>query len=98
MFEIPAAAHVLEIKGLAVSPDRQHQGLGRMLLTAAIDLARERGARRLVLRVLGWNSRARALYESCGFEVEGVMRELFLLDGRYVDDVIMALDLTRDTG
>ena len=30
----------------------------------------------------------------CGFEVEGVLRGEFLLGGRYVDDVLMALDLT----
>jgi len=40
--------------------------------------------------VLGPNSGARALYEACGFEVEGVLREEFFLDGRYVDDVQMA--------
>jgi RimJ/RimL family protein N-acetyltransferase len=40
--------------------------------------------------VLGPNAAARALYESCGFTVEGVLREEFLLDGQYVDDVLMA--------
>jgi hypothetical protein len=33
------------------------------------------------------------LYESCGFRVEGVLREEFRIEGRYVDDVLMALDL-----
>jgi RimJ/RimL family protein N-acetyltransferase len=47
-----------------------------------------------MLRVLSANTRARALDESCGFETEGVLPELFLLEGQYVDDVIMALDLT----
>ena len=56
--------------------------------------AREAGARRLTLRVLAHNADARSLYAACGFEIEGVLRELFQLDGRYVDDVLMALDLT----
>jgi RimJ/RimL family protein N-acetyltransferase len=43
--------------------------------------------------VLGTNPAARALYEAYGFVVEGVQREEFLLDGRYVDDVLMALQL-----
>ena len=53
-----------------------------------------RGARKLSLRVLGDNTVARGLYESCGFAVEGVLRDEFLVDGRYVDDVLMARDLT----
>jgi RimJ/RimL family protein N-acetyltransferase len=46
-----------------------------------------------MIRALGPNLPARALYESCGFATEGILRELFFLDGHYVDDVIMALDL-----
>ncbi len=48
----------------------------------------------MTLRVLGHNHAARGLYESAGFVVEGVLRGEFLLDGVYVDDVAMALDLT----
>jgi RimJ/RimL family protein N-acetyltransferase len=48
------------------------------------------------LRVLETNSRARLLYEAGGFEVEGVLHGEFMLAGRYVDDLLMARDLTRD--
>jgi ribosomal protein S18 acetylase RimI-like enzyme len=85
--------HVVSIRGLAVAPSHQRRGVARALLTAAEAAARERGARRLTLRVLATNTAARALYEAYGFVVEGVQREEFLLDGRYVDDVLMALDL-----
>jgi ribosomal protein S18 acetylase RimI-like enzyme len=85
--------HVVLIRGLAVSPGFQRRGIARALLAAAEATARERGARRLTLRVLGTNPAARALYEGYGFVVEGVQREEFLLDGRYVDDVLMALQL-----
>ena len=53
--------------------------------------------RKVTLRVLGHNAPARGLYAACGFEVEGVLRDLFLLDGRYVDDILMSLDLTGDS-
>jgi ribosomal protein S18 acetylase RimI-like enzyme len=86
--------HVLSVHGLAVAPAFQRRGLGRALLRAAVEEAGERGARRLTLRVLATNAGARALYDACGFVVEGVLREEFLLDGRYVDDVLMALDLS----
>jgi len=86
--------HVADIRGLAVAPDHQGRGLGRALVQAALDAARERGARKVTLRVLGPNTAARALYESCGFVVEGVRRDEFFLDGRYVDDVLMARMIT----
>jgi ribosomal protein S18 acetylase RimI-like enzyme len=86
--------HVVELKGLAVDPGHHGRGIGRLLVEAAIRVAVERGARRLTLRVLDPNTAAKALYRSCGFTVEGVLREEFSLDGRYVDDVLMALDLT----
>lgn len=83
-------AHVLELQGLAVDPARQRCGAGRRLVEASVELARGRGARKLALRVLGSNVRARRLYESCGFLVEGVLHAEFFLGGRYVDDVLMA--------
>jgi RimJ/RimL family protein N-acetyltransferase len=83
--------HVLSVNGIAVDPARQGQGVGRALIDGAIMEARRRGARRLTLRVFSPNERARRLYESAGFVVEGVLRDEFFLDGRYVDDVLMAL-------
>jgi ribosomal protein S18 acetylase RimI-like enzyme len=91
---VPSNRHVLMVRGLAVDPARRGEGIGRALVDAAVREARDRGARRLTLRVLGPNAAARALYEASGFVVEGVLREEFLLDGRYVDDVLMARDLT----
>ncbi|MFI1070114.1 GNAT family N-acetyltransferase [Streptomyces puniciscabiei] len=82
-------AHVLQIQGLAVAAQARGRGLGRALIRAAVEEARGRGARRLTLRVLGHNAPARALYASEGFAVEGVQPEEFLLDGAYVDDVLM---------
>lgn len=89
-------AHVLELQGLAVDPARQRCGAGRQLVEASVELARGRGARKLALRVLGSNVRARRLYESGGFLVEGVLRAEFFLGGRYVDDVLMARILITD--
>jgi ribosomal protein S18 acetylase RimI-like enzyme len=87
--------HVLTVNGIAVDPALQGRGVGRALIEAAVAEARARGARRLTLRVFSANERARRLYESAGFVVEGVLRDEFLLDGRYVDDVLMARVLER---
>jgi ribosomal protein S18 acetylase RimI-like enzyme len=86
---LPTNQHVRQIQGLAVAPDAQGAGIGRALIEAACAAARAQGARRMTLRVLGHNAPARRLYEKCGFTVEGVCPEEFLLDGRYVDDVFM---------
>jgi ribosomal protein S18 acetylase RimI-like enzyme len=88
--------HVLEVSGLAVHPDRQRQGIGRRLVEAAVREALDRDARKLTLRVLGPNAAARRLYEANGFVVEGVLRAEFLLDGAYIDDVLMARHLVPD--
>ncbi|MFD2092435.1 hypothetical protein [Blastococcus deserti] len=37
----------------------------------------------------------RAPYASCGFEVEGVLRQELWLGGRYVDDARTARDLRQ---
>lgn len=92
--DLGSNAHVLEITGLAVEPRLQRTGLARRLLDAAVGLATARGARRLRLRVLAPNAAARALYERSGFTIDGVLHEEFLLGGRYVDDVLMSLELT----
>lgn len=81
--------HVRQIQGLAVADEARGAGVARALLRATREEARGRGARRLTLRVLGHNTPARKLYESEGFVVEGILPEEFLLDGVYVDDVLM---------
>jgi ribosomal protein S18 acetylase RimI-like enzyme len=93
---LPATDHVCTISGIAVAIEHRRHGVGRRLVDAAAHEARVRGARRLTLRVLAPNSGARELYESAGFVVEGIQRDEFFLDGRYIDDVLMALDLTRE--
>ncbi|MER7753447.1 GNAT family N-acetyltransferase [Kitasatospora sp. NPDC097643] len=85
--------HVRQIQGLAVDGTVRGRGIGRRLVEAACDAARAEGARKISLRVLGWNAPARRLYEACGFVVEGSLAEEFLIDGSYVDDVWMARTL-----
>lgn len=91
--ELASNAHVRQIQGLAVSEEARGMGVGRLLIRAAVAEARSRGALRLSLRVLGHNTPARRLYESEGFVVEGIQPREFLLDGEFVDDVLMAREL-----
>jgi RimJ/RimL family protein N-acetyltransferase len=80
--------------GISVHPEWQGIGLGRRLMSAALDWARTEKAapRRVELRVLADNARARSLYAAFGFTVEGVRRQAVRLpDGSYVDEVLMAV-------
>jgi ribosomal protein S18 acetylase RimI-like enzyme len=52
---------------LYVVPERRGQGLGRALMTAAIELARQEGADHMDLGTSEDDVAARALYESLGF-------------------------------
>jgi ribosomal protein S18 acetylase RimI-like enzyme len=52
---------------LYVVPERRGQGLGRALMLAAIELARERGADYMDLNTGEQDAAARELYESLGF-------------------------------
>ncbi|GAA1305222.1 GNAT family N-acetyltransferase [Streptomyces javensis] len=86
-------AHVRQIQGLAVDERVRGRGVARALLGAAYQEARRQGATRMTLRVLGHNTPARRLYASEGFAVEGVLPGEFLLEGEYVDDVMMGRPL-----
>jgi len=90
---LPENAHVVQVQGLAVHPDARRQGVASGLLGAAEAALRERGTRKLTLRVLSTNQPAIRLYERLGFMREGALREEFCINGRFVDDVMMAKKL-----
>jgi ribosomal protein S18 acetylase RimI-like enzyme len=56
------------LEELYVVPARRGGGLGRALMEAAMDLARERGARYMDLGTAETDVAARALYEKLGFD------------------------------
>jgi ribosomal protein S18 acetylase RimI-like enzyme len=64
------AAEDCELEDLFVSADARRSGLGRALLAAAIERARERGVRRIALDTAERNEAAVALYRSFGFSDE----------------------------
>lgn len=65
------------------------QGVGRQLLTALVEAAREHGYWKLVSRVFPFNAASRALCRSCGFREVGVYEKHGRLDGRWLDVVIV---------
>lgn len=60
-------APTLMIHDLFIEEAARGSGAGKALVTAAAQLAEERGGCRLDVNVLGWNEKARKFYESLGF-------------------------------
>ena len=66
-------APIMNIGPLAILPKYQGKGLGRLLLRAALQFAKEKSYKKTILSVNGENERAQALYIKEGFkQVEGV--------------------------
>ena len=86
----PASHHVADL-GLMVAASHRRQGLGRALLQQAVAWGADSGIHRLELHVFSWNEPALALYESFGFEREGLRRQQYRRGAVYVDAVLMAL-------
>lgn len=60
-------AHTFELTKMAVDEPYQGRGYGQLLLAAALDLARERGARRVILYSQRRLAAAISVYRKAGF-------------------------------
>lgn len=85
----PASAHVADL-GLMVAEDYRRRGIGRALMQAAETWAREVGVRKIELHVFPYNTAAVALYESLGYQQEGLRRGHYRRGRDYVDAILMA--------
>ena len=76
---------------MAVHDKYQGQGIGKMLILTAIDLADNwLNLIRLELDVYTDNERALRLYKNFDFEIEGRMRYASFRGGKYIDSYLMA--------
>jgi RimJ/RimL family protein N-acetyltransferase len=78
---------------IGVRADAAGRGIGTGLLRHAKDWAAAHGLHRLELTVMAHNTRAIRLYERMGFSVEGRRSECLLIDGRFIDELTMAVIL-----
>lgn len=79
---------------LYIAPQWQRRGVGAALVSCIDRHARERGARRLVLRVNRHNVQAIAAYRKYGFEVLAPVVEA-IGGGFVMDDYVMTKNLQR---
>jgi N6-L-threonylcarbamoyladenine synthase/ribosomal-protein-alanine N-acetyltransferase len=88
----PRGSGQADIQTIAVAPEARRHGLGRALMLALLDEARERAAAEVFLEVRADNPNARALYDSLGFEQIAVRPRYYQPDG--VDAQIMRWGVT----
>lgn len=87
-------AHKGRLFGMYVSPTSRNLGVGRLLLNAVLDAARE-SVELIQLSVVRENRPARQLYESVGFLEYGLETKASKYGDKYYDEALMALDFGR---
>jgi RimJ/RimL family protein N-acetyltransferase len=84
--------HVATI-GVSVHPDFWGKGVATQLIKSAIELAREKGIKRLEIETLSGNAQMRHVSESLGFKQESLRIERVQKDGLYYDEVSYSMHL-----
>jgi phosphinothricin acetyltransferase len=72
-----------------ISRSARHQGLGRLLLDAVINLATERGYHKLIGRLLSANMPSRQLVRGLGFREVGIHQRHGKIGDKWVDVVVV---------
>jgi len=72
-----------------VHRDHQRRGVGRLLLGALLEVARDSGFHTVIARIDSQSSGSLALHESLGFVTVGVERQIGRKFGHWLDSVIM---------
>lgn len=72
--------------GIGVAKKAQGQGIGKKLIAAVIEKARQQNIGKLSLRVMDSNPRARKFYEALGFVREAHYKNEFWINNHWVDD------------
>ena len=88
----PAYASTCE-NSMYVQADRIGQGIGRRLLEALVDAAREAGFRQMIAVVGGGEPASVALHQRCGFREAGRMKTVGFKFGKWLDTVYMQRSL-----
>lgn len=83
--------HKGRLWGLMVLPDQRRQGVARKLCEAAITMATTYPVEKLGLELTSEAIAAMRLYRSLGFKIETVEPMALKSEGRYLDEIRMAL-------
>ncbi|KIL49116.1 GNAT family N-acetyltransferase [Jeotgalibacillus campisalis] len=86
--------HKSDIVAMYVDPRCRKKGIGRKLMETAIKKAEEiKEVEQILLAVAEPNKTAKSLYVSLGFKSFGLERKALKLDGLYIDEEYMKLEI-----
>lgn len=88
--------HKGRLWGMFVQPSARKLGIGRLMLGAILDIARDR-VELIQLSVVKDNWPARKLYESSGFREFGVEYKASKYGDAYYDEALMAIDFRHQS-
>lgn len=80
--------HVVDFS-IYVAREARGRGVGNALLAALIERARAIGFHKMVLAAFPFNDRGMKLYERHGFRTVGIYKEQGMLDGKWIDVILM---------
>ncbi len=72
-----------------IEKDNRGQGIGEILLKQVIEEAKKEGFYKLVINVISKNKKALHFYEKIGFSLAGIYKKQGILQGEWVDAIIM---------
>lgn len=77
--------------------DYQSKGIGTKAVNFVIDRGfNELGLHKIWLYVCAENVNAIKLYDKCGFAQEGLLKDMWKIEGKYYDEVVMAVFNPKD--
>jgi ribosomal protein S18 acetylase RimI-like enzyme len=80
------------LRAMYVRPTARRSGVGRQLVQAVIELARQK-VEQIQLAVVSDNQPALRLYQTLGFRQYGLEKNALKHNGLYSDEILMSLDL-----
>ena len=87
--QLTAGDGAAEIKNMAVIPARQGQRIGRALIAAAVELAREQGHRRVVVATATADIGNLRFYQREGFRMRSIERDAFTAANGYPPGIVI---------
>ncbi|WP_338408103.1 GNAT family protein [uncultured Flavobacterium sp.] len=87
--------HIFYLGGVAIHPNNFGKGFGRKMMLEIIAFCKNNSVLRIELSVATSNEKAIRLYESVGFEKEGVLKKFTYLKSKneFIDEQMMAIVL-----
>ncbi|MBP1949710.1 GNAT family N-acetyltransferase [Virgibacillus litoralis] len=94
---LPINSNRVEIKNIAVEESEQGKGVGKQLVTHAIENARFQGFTHIEVGTGNSSINQLALYQKCGFRITGIEKDFFTknYDEEIIENGIRCTDMIR---